>query len=88
MAVELPAAQPDSTQLEVARDDAGLTIGEFWLRYIGLGGTATPAELAAALGGGRGLDRHQYNVAAVALNERFMDLDRDHPVPYAPVPKA
>lgn len=80
---EAPAAQPDTTRLEVAREHAGLAIGDLWLRYVGLGGTATPVEFVAALRGHRPLDRHQYNVAAVALNERFMDLDLGHPVPYA-----
>ncbi len=82
MPLEEPAAPLDATQLEVAREQAGLPIGDLWLRYFGLGGTATPNQLSAALDGDALLDRHQYNVVAVALNERFMELELDHPVVY------
>jgi hypothetical protein len=70
--------------LEVARQQAALSMSELWFAYLGLGGMAMPAELHACayvLGVARP-DRHEYNVLALALNERFADMELDHPVPY------
>lgn len=69
--------------LELARELAGLSVEDFWLRYFALGGNASPEEFSAALEGRTRVTDHEYNVAAHALNERYTDLDLDHPVPYA-----
>jgi hypothetical protein len=68
--------------LEVARQQAGLSVAELWFAYLGLGGTAMPSELHAYVLGVVQPDRHQYDVLALALNERFADMELDHPVPY------
>ena len=70
--------------MKAAMEAAGLTVPELWLRYFGLGGTGTSLELEAFLDGRqRGpFDDAQHDVVAHALNERFMDLGQDNPVPY------
>ena len=47
------------------------------------GGTTTRAGLARFLRGDEQLGSGQHDVLAHALNERFVELDMDHPVPYA-----
>ena len=68
--------------LEVARQQAALSMSELWFAYLGLGGMAMPAELHAYVLGVALPDRHEYNVLALALNERFADMELDHPIPY------
>lgn len=69
--------------LNQARRDADLTEGELWMRYFELGGMSSPLELDAYLFGALEPTAHDYNVLAHALNERFVELGGDHPVPYA-----
>ena len=72
---------PDD-QLDVARIDAGLTTDELWVRYFALGGMSSAIELDAYLLGALSATDHDHDVIAHALNERFVELGRNHPVPY------
>ena len=65
------------------RLDAGLTHGELWLRYFELGGMSSALTVEAILYGALQPDEHEHDVVAHALNERFTELGRNHPVPYA-----
>lgn len=76
-----PVGAP-SFNLEVARQQAGLSMSELWFACLALGGTAMPFELHAYLLGLAQPDRHEHDVLALALNERFADMELDHPVPY------
>ena len=67
-------------------DLSGLTLTELWLRYLGVGGTATPAQLAAFARGQPCPDSHQHNMIAQAINEHFTDQGEDHPVSYQDIP--
>jgi len=58
-------------------------MGDLWLRCLGLGGLLSPGHLGACLGRREVFERREYDVVAHALNEAFMDGDRNHPVPYA-----
>lgn len=78
---EGPVSTP-SFDLENARQQSGLSMAELWFACVGLGGTAMPPQLHAYVLGRSTPDRHEYNVVAQALNERFADMDLDHPVPY------
>jgi hypothetical protein len=69
--------------LESARQLSGLSVTELWWAYLLLGGTASPREVEGFLAGALDPDRGQYNRLAQALNDRFIDLGQDHPVPYA-----
>jgi hypothetical protein len=68
--------------LETARRDLGLTHGELWFRYFALGGMGTSLEVEAYLYGALVPSNHDRNVIALALNERFAELGRDHPLRY------
>ncbi len=69
--------------LLAARDHARMTEWELWLAYFSLGGTATAVQLEAHIRGRGRLDRVQHDMVVQALNERFVERDMDHPVPYA-----
>jgi hypothetical protein len=73
----------DGLALDSARQLAGITVANLWLRYVTLGGTATRAQLRGVLGGKLKLGAAQYDVLAHALNERFVEMDLGYPVPYA-----
>jgi hypothetical protein len=71
-----------SDPLEQFRQDADLTRSELWLRYFELGGMSTALQLEAILYGALRASPHDYDVIAHALNERFVELGGNHPVPY------
>ena len=79
------AAQPRDA-LDLARQDAGLTKGELWLRYFGLGGMTPALELEAMLHGALEPTAPDRDRIVHALNERFTELGRNHPVPYSTTP--
>jgi hypothetical protein len=68
--------------LDAYRQDADLTHRELWLRYFELGGMSTNLQLEAFLYGALRPSDHDHDVIAHALNERFSELGRNHPVPY------
>jgi hypothetical protein len=68
--------------LDIYRRQATLSHGELWLRYFGLGGMSTGLELEAYLYGALEPSPHDYDMIAHALNERFVELGGNHPVPY------
>jgi hypothetical protein len=69
--------------LEAGLIRSGLSYQELWWRQVAVGGDASPLELEAYLLGLLGMSRHQHNVIAQALNEHFLDLGQDHPMPYS-----
>ena len=76
------SSQPTDT-LDGFRRDALLSHGELWLRYFELGGMSTAFEVEAFLYGALQPSPHDRDVIAHALNERFVELGGNHPVPYA-----
>ena len=69
--------------LDGFRIDAVLSHGELWLRYFELGGMSTGLQVEAYLYGALRPTRHDHDIIAHALNERFVELGGNHPVPYA-----
>jgi hypothetical protein len=69
--------------LDEFRRDADLSHGELWLRYFELGGMSTGLQLEAYIYGALVPSRHDHDLIAHALNERFVELGGNHPVPYA-----
>ena len=69
--------------LDQARQDAGLSQHELWLRYFGLGGMTPAMELEAICLGAMVPSESDRDRIAHALNERFTELGRNHPVPYS-----
>ena len=73
----------DATEaLDRFRQDARLSHGELWLRYFELGDMSTALELEAFVYGALEPSAHDREVIAHALNERFVELGGNHPVPY------
>jgi hypothetical protein len=68
--------------LDHFRQDASLSHGELWLRYFELGGMSSGLELEAYLYGALEPTEHDHDVIAHALNERFVEMGGNHPVPY------
>lgn len=68
--------------LDIARKDAGLSHHELWVRYFALGGMAPALELEAVCHGAMIASDPEHDRIAHALNERFTELGRNHPVPY------
>ena len=69
-------------ELDTFRQEAGLSLGELWLRYFELGGMSTGLQLEAFLYGVLLPSTHDHDVIAHAINERFVELGRNHPVAY------
>ncbi len=74
--------------LDQARQEAGLSQGQLWLRYFALGGMSPALEMEAILYGALEPTAHDRDVVVHALNERFSELGGDHPVPYSQDPGA
>lgn len=69
--------------LDRARTDAGLSHGELWLRYFEVGGMSTPLELEAYLLGALVPTDHEHDVLVHAINQRFVEIGGNHPIPYS-----
>jgi hypothetical protein len=67
---------------EIFRRDATLSHGELWLRYFALGGMSSSLQLEAIVVGALLPSTHDNDLVAQALNERFVELGGNHPVPY------
>jgi hypothetical protein len=80
---EMSAAERPVGVLDQYRRDACLSHSDLWLRYFELGGMSTAFELEAFLYGALEPSPHDHDVIAHALNERFVELGGNHPVPYA-----
>jgi hypothetical protein len=68
--------------MERACLDAGLSHDELWMRYFELGGMSTALQVDAFLYGALVPTVHDHDLLAHALNERFVELGGNHPVPY------
>jgi hypothetical protein len=77
-----------TNELDIFRQQAGLSLRELWLRYFELGGMNTGCELRAFLCGALEPSDHEHDVIAHAINERFLELGKNHPVTYSrdPIP--
>ncbi len=73
----------EGNELEQARRELALSIDDLWFRYFALGGMRPVFEVEAVLYDALTPSDHDHDVLAVALNERFSELGRDHPVPYS-----
>jgi len=68
--------------LEHARQAAGLSTADLWVRYFGLGGMASDHELIAYMSGASQPSRIDHDLIAQALNEEFSAQGRDWPMAY------
>lgn len=72
--------------LEAGRQELGLSVGDLWFRYFAVGGMSTALVVDAVLHGALLPTDFDRDLLALALNERFLELDRDHPIPYTTDP--
>jgi hypothetical protein len=68
--------------LEQGRIGSGLSLGELFLRYFELGGMSSALQMEAFLYNALEPTSHDHDVVAQALNERYVELGGNHPVPY------
>jgi hypothetical protein len=69
--------------LDSARVRSGLSVADLWTECLALGANASMDQLEAILNGTRRPSAREYDLIAHSLNERFVDLGVNHPVPYA-----
>ncbi len=69
--------------LDRARRELTLSVTELWWRYYPLGGMATEFELEAILLHALVPSVTDRDLIAVAINERFSEIGRDHPIAYS-----
>jgi hypothetical protein len=69
--------------LEASRRELDLSINELWWLYFALGGMRTEWEIDAILNGALRPAPEDGDLLALALNERFSELGRGHPIPYS-----
>jgi hypothetical protein len=74
--------EPTVLSLDGHRRNADLTMNELWLRYFELGGMSTAFQVEAFLFGALLPSDHDHDIIAHALNERFVEMGGNHPVPY------
>lgn len=79
---------PGRTTLQAAQCEAGLTLVELWLRYLGLGGAASLPELDGYLHGALLMDAFQHDLIALAINECFLELGVSTNIQYWGPPSA
>jgi hypothetical protein len=79
----MSASEGAPALLDTARQQAGLSEADLWLRYLALGGRATLPTLRQYLLGVMAPGATEHDVLAQALNERFRELDLDSPVTYS-----
>lgn len=75
--------KPLSNTLDAFRREARLSHSELWMRYFELGGMSSTFQLDAYMHGALQPSQHEHDVIAQALNERFVELGGNHPVPYS-----
>jgi hypothetical protein len=72
----------EANDVESARQLAGLSVQDLWYTYIAYGGMASVVGLSRMLSGVEPMTRLEHDVIAQVINERFLELGGDHPVPY------
>ena len=68
--------------LAPARQHADLSMAALFVRYVALGGSASPAQLSAHFASGAALSVLEHDTAVHALNERFLELHDPQRLPY------
>jgi hypothetical protein len=58
-------------------------VDALYLRYVALGGLMSSAQLAGHCASGGILSPSEHDLAVLALNERFLELDERERLPFA-----
>jgi len=66
-----------------SRRRLGLSAMGLWIGYFAVGGNGSLADLTNWLSGASALSVHDYDLLVQAVNDKFVALGMDHPVPYS-----
>ncbi len=69
--------------LGAARARAGLSAADMYLRYVSLGGSAPAVQLAEHCATGDAQTPAEHDIAVLALNERFLEMNLSERLPYS-----
>jgi hypothetical protein len=72
--MERAPGQVCSTDMELALAMSGLGRFEMWVRYLALGGQASPLELDAFFNESLVFGHIEHNILSMALNERLIEV--------------
>lgn len=61
----------------------GLATSDLWLHYVGIGGNVGLRDVDDFMAGRFQLVPHELDVLVQALNDRFVEINMNHPVPYS-----
>ncbi len=70
------------TGITDSRRRLGLSAMSLWIAYFAVGGNGSLADLTDWLSGATELTVRDYDLLAQAMNDQFVALGMDHPVPY------
>lgn len=73
----------DWEALTPARQRAGLSMAELYLRYVALGGSVSKGLLSQHFSTGVEVTVGEHDLAVLALNERFLEMNVGERLPYA-----
>lgn len=68
--------------LECARQLAGVTVEDLWMRYFAYGGSLSLNDLAVVMSGEARVTASDYLVLSTVLNEEFRDAGFGYPIPF------
>lgn len=72
--------------VNAAVEAAGLDLWEIWLAYFAVGGSLDQPEVGRYLRGDRDLDDDEYDMLAAGINDQYLLLGKDQPLPYSHEP--
>jgi transcriptional regulator with GAF, ATPase, and Fis domain len=70
-------------RLESARRLVSMSTADLWWKYLALGGDGDRATVETILDGSLPVDHYSYDIISQALNERFLELGMNPPLPPA-----
>ena len=74
---------PPADRLESARRLVSMSVADLWWKYLALGGDGDRGTVEAMLDGGLPVDHYSYDIISQVLNERFLELGMNPPLPPA-----
>ena len=71
-----------ATALQDGLDLAAWSNTDLWRAALGVGGAFSAGVVADLTSGARSPTGIEHDILAATLNDHFLDVGRDHPVPY------
>ena len=77
------ASGPQLSGIADSRRRLGLSALKLWMGYFAVGGNGSLTDVTDWLSGASELSVRDYDLLAQAMNDEFVVLGLDHPVPYS-----